>query len=630
MLKMMVGGFRPVIVFNRRRLISLGPATGWLVLLLAALAWRWPNLNAFGLNNDEGAYMMWARLVAEGFPLYSQTQSVSAPLFIEFLAVVFRWFGFGFVTGRLAILVCFALLALALARLSFRIAGWPGAYLSLGFLAVLPPFFQFSRQVMAEIPATLLAVAAVACAERFWAQKSSRWLAVSGALLAISLLTKTLYPLAVLPIGWFIWRGSDTWPRRFKNGLWFALPLLLVAGLVISFYPWAAYVDQTIRFRGDLRAVSPWDWRTNLSPILAYSGDLWGAWLLAGAGLVIGFKQTRVQAWALWLAGNFALVMWHSPLFPHHLITLLPPVILLAIEFVAVAINLWRGKSGWGYVVPVLLGVALVAPVFNLPASVRANQALLAITTGGREAEAARVLQSVTRPADFVITDSQLFALLADRRTPPPLGDVALVAIKAGRQTPARLTQLTTDYNVQAVAPWALRLVWLPDYLAWAKANFWVEKVWDNDHKLYFGRKLPPDFAIPHEQTVLLGQALALRGYHVDTDTIRAGDDLPVTLYWQATQSAGQDYTVFVQLLAADGLLAAQYDSPPLAGYLPTSAWPAGEIIADRVTVALPPDLSPGRYTLITGMYLPQTSARLPLANGSGDFISLTTVTVQP
>lgn len=351
------------------------------------------------------------------------------------------------------------------------------------------------------------------------------------------------------------------------------------------------------------------------------------------------------------------MLCWHTPLFPHHFIVLLPPLILLAAELVSQGLGgsdqksvvssqnkgfggqssaAWpepatRGPSALEWVGgrwPVVVGIIfVVAAAFNLPAIVTANQSTVAIVTGGRETEALKLLRAVSAPADFVMGDSQLLIFMADRRTPPPLGDVALVAIKAGRQTSERMIALTEQYQAPAVVQWSLRLPWLPEYLAWVEANYLARRVWDNDHIIYFGQRLPPDYALPHEQRVRLGDSVVLRGYQVE-DKPKAGSALNLKVYWQAESALTDDYTIFTQLLDQQGALVASWDSQPLGGYFSTSRWPAGETVTDIVQLPLPANLSPGDYTLITGMYRLETLERLRTADG-GDFVTLTTVRIE-
>jgi hypothetical protein len=329
--------------------------------------------------------------------------------------------------------------------------------------------------------------------------------------------------------------------------------------------------------------------------------------------------QVRGRAWSLWLLANMLLVLWYQPLFPHHFSILIPPAILLAIEFVAVCRSVPAYRWGW---------VLVLAALLNVPQWIQANRATTGMTTGGREAEAARILAQVTHPDDFVMADSQLLALLAGRRAPPPLLDFSLVTIKSGRQSAARLVDLSETYQVAAVAPWALRMAWLPAYLDWAEARFWVHKVWDDDHQLFFGPKHPEGQPIPNEQHVQLEGGPVFLGYQLETKPVRPGDALSLTLYWRADDPLPDDYTMFVHVLDTEGRLVAQHDGQPIYGYFPTSQWPPGEVIPDRIAIPLPEDLPPGRYSLIAGMYTWPSLNRLNVADGGTDFIPLTSISV--
>jgi len=308
---------------------------------------------------------------------------------------------------------------------------------------------------------------------------------------------------------------------------------------------------------------------------------------------------------------------------------LLPPLILLGAGLVGEVVRLWSAPTSAPATGLASFGLILIGiSALNLPAIIESNRHTAAIVTGGREQQALELLAAVSQSDDFLMGDSQLLIFMAGRRTPPPLGDVALVAIKAGRQTSDRMIELTQAYQAPAVVQWSLRLPWLPDYLAWVEANYLARRVWDNDHIIYFGRRIPNGQALPNQQVVPLGDSLALRGYALDSGSLRAGQNLNLKVYWQTDAPLGNDYTVFTQLLDSAGTLVAGQDSQPLGGHLPTGQWPAGEIVTDVVSLPLPVDLPPGEYTLVTGMYLLDTLERLPVANSSGDDIVLTTVTI--
>ncbi len=130
-----------------------------------------------------------------------------------------------------------------------------------------------------------------------------------------------------------------------------------------------------------------------------------------------------------------------------------------------------------------------------------------------------------------------------------------------------------------------------------------------------------------------LGGVVVLDGYDLEETTpVAAGGLLHLSLVWRATAPVDADYTVFVQLLDGGGRRRAGADGQPVDGFRPTSSWPPGEPIRDNRVLRLPPDLPPGRYRLIAGLYRLETMERLPLLSQGavvGDYVELGEVTVQ-
>ena len=129
-----------------------------------------------------------------------------------------------------------------------------------------------------------------------------------------------------------------------------------------------------------------------------------------------------------------------------------------------------------------------------------------------------------------------------------------------------------------------------------------------------------------------LGENLTLQGYSVWQGQAEDESLLYVTLVWEVREPVGQDYKVFVHLVDRDGQLVAQRDSEPLNGLKPTTSWAKGEAITDRLGLWLPPDLPPGEYQMLVGMYDPETLERLSVLDAAGevtgDSIPLGSVTI--
>jgi hypothetical protein len=104
---------------------------------------------------------------------------------------------------------------------------------------------------------------------------------------------------------------------------------------------------------------------------------------------------------------------------------------------------------------------------------------------------------------------------------------------------------------------------------------------------------------------------LVVSGFKLEPDALNPGQTLSTSLIWLTTAPLSEDYTVFLQLLNANGEVIAQQDKQPLDGQAPTSSWTPGEIVVYQFLLPLPAELPPGEYRLITGFYQFETGQRL-------------------
>lgn len=140
-----------------------------------------------------------------------------------------------------------------------------------------------------------------------------------------------------------------------------------------------------------------------------------------------------------------------------------------------------------------------------------------------------------------------------------------------------------------------------------------------------------------YKTDVRFGNFATLIGYDLTSSTndYRANSELTVTLYYKATSKTAQDLTQFIQIYNPQTGMAAQMDRPPLDGRNPTSTWIPNEIIVNKVTLKIKPDVTPGEYQVLVGLYDFATGARLPLAQASDpssvtDNLLLTTIQIAP
>lgn len=131
-----------------------------------------------------------------------------------------------------------------------------------------------------------------------------------------------------------------------------------------------------------------------------------------------------------------------------------------------------------------------------------------------------------------------------------------------------------------------------------------------------------------HTGAQRLGAELRWLGSDLADGPWTPGADLPVNLAWQVIQTPTRDWRAFVQLLAADGKVAAGWEGPPLPD-LPSRQWQTGDLLRTPLTLRLPAGLADGRYRLIVGFFDPASGQRLAPVGQRDDFITVATVQIK-
>lgn len=616
----------------------------WPVLLAICAAmvfWRLQYVNGLGEDFDEGVYLMEGRLLNAGYPLYSETFSVTPPGFILLMSLAFKLLGTTAPAGRSVVLLFGAAGLICTALLGRREGGEPVGLLAAALLAVSPYYFYYEGVGMGEIPALTLASAALLLAWRYY-DEGSRWpLFLAGLLIAASMLLKMLCLYAPVIVGGMVLlRRRGEGPAELGKDLaaW-GLGLVAPVALMPLLFDWRAMYDQVIAVRWQARDAYPWQLSQNLSQLVEFAGSNSHYFALAAwgslAALAEGYRR-EVRFALAWFSLALANTLVHTPLWLHHLVILLPPLTVLAGVGLKVAGGLLAARRFAPRQVAVLGGTALALGYYlsGLPQMVNLDVTVVPRPPEQHEQEAIRFMQEIAAPDEFILGDDPMLIFYAGRLLLPAASDTSLLTIKSGRYDLERLAALTGRYDVQTVVLWRERLAWVPGYRDWVEAHYLARRDFGSTHSIFYGRRLDSAASIERRSDVRLGDDVRLLGYKVNGDApLKAGDLLSLTLYWQAESRVEEDYTVFVHLVGPDGQVWAQKDNPPVRGLYPTHLWAKGEIVTDRYDLLPGSDAPAGKYQLLVGMYRPQTLQRLPLSGPDGtpqgDAITLSTVTLE-
>ncbi len=133
-----------------------------------------------------------------------------------------------------------------------------------------------------------------------------------------------------------------------------------------------------------------------------------------------------------------------------------------------------------------------------------------------------------------------------------------------------------------------------------------------------------PQLASVHNrERYRLGDSIELVSYDIEAVGLEknqapSGRMVVVTLYWRTLASLEEDHTVFLHLVDGAGQLQAQQDGPPLNGRYPTYNWLPYQVIQDKIALGLGPELLPGEYQILIGMYNLATGQRLAVSSANG------------
>lgn len=490
----------------------------WAVLVLlvvGAVVMRLYLLNApFDRDGyDEGVY--WQSLLAMrgGQSLYQPIFYSQPPFFLLSLFPGFLLFGGTLWAARFSIAVLSLLGFFGIYMLGKALNGRLGALIAILLLLVNPIYLAESQTLQAEIPSLAFTLLAMGFALRWWQEPTGKrgicWSSLMGVTLALSIGSKLISVSTLVPIALIvcarIWKIYHQQPERCKQS-WLpiltgiSLAILTMVVLILPFIGvfgnfWAGVIsfhEVAARVMGGhiggnyhfIRAVIP----TVLITTAVY-------------GTITAFLRGdwRVIPLLIWLLAAFFLLLRQFPLFYHHMVTLIPPLISLAVLGVAAPASYKRLFSLEPLAHLSLIRFAIVLPLLSMLLIVRvavpgfqqemgryaSDEARIASTNFAMQKDLSAVgtLRQSIKPDQWVITDAQFLAALADRRVPPWLVDTSGVRIYTNYLDLTTLERAAEDPHVHAVLFYTHRLLIseVAGFHAWVARHFHLVRTFGVD-----------------------------------------------------------------------------------------------------------------------------------------------------
>jgi hypothetical protein len=577
---------------------------------------------------------MVAWLQSKGTPLYTEIFTVQFPLLFQPTAWLFKLAGPSSGLAR-SLEVVYALLGIGAIAFTGRLLWGPTAGLVAAlFLSLERRFYLHSRVFLGSASATAVGALAVLFALCYRVTGRKGWLFLAGVVFSYSLLIKSLSLFMGVLLLWAIvsrhwtqvsamvpgrWPQLSVFPWRglFYDCLYLGLGMLVLPLACLVLYDADAMLGHVVKFQlftkthhsargGSYVMRILIDYVRNNLPLL----------LLAMLGIIqILRRRDGLGAMViLWLALGVAFIV-ASRAHTHHLVVLDFPVALLA----AAALtrlgdirSIWRLQPrSWSYslIVVLLLAYYLVSLPSLWAEYASARPRGLAWPSDSERWTAVDLLQEVTTPDQFVVSDDQALAFEARRMVPPALADTSSVVV-GGLVTEQMVLQLA-DRQGAALIFWTDRFfdtfMVLP---YWARQAYARSEQFDEHRIIYYDKRTPQ---ITHRTKAVFGGEIEMEGYDLSLET-----QPRVTFYWRKLGEVNRDHKLSIRLLDAKGDAVAQYDRWPYNGLYPATGWPIEVLLQEQVDLPSVDGLKPGEYALVVGLYDPQTLELLPVEGTAG------------
>jgi hypothetical protein len=588
----------------------------------SALALRLLNItNPAGY--DEGKYSQGLVNMSRGYRPFAEIFNPQGPLFYPSLYPFFKLGGGTLEAARMGS-IFWSMVGLGATGIAgWLLAGRLGALIALVLLTVSPQYLAQGRVIQSEAGALGFALMSVGLAlagyraaslER---RRARSFYILAAVALAVSLSIKALtVGTAVFLLLSLILVPGKSLAWKVNTGI--ACGIVGAATILAASAPFGPQRvwEQGVVYHAALKAIEGPELHANWSRLVRETApEGWGLILVAIFGAAVWVRCCPRLAGILlgWTAATLVVLLTHAPLLNHHMVVLVPPLVLLAVGLALVKMVL--AKFGNSIAIAAFVGYLLSLPTPAQPIQEMVNQQpphQLVIDAG-------KQVSAVLAPDDFLVTDHPYAATLAKRSTPPELADADRYRLESGWLTSNDLIQITEDRHAKAA------LLWLgiydraaPEYVAWLRERFFP--LWSSEQPgqvLYVRKdighidvsKLPGFTATPGAS---FGSDLELVGYSYPQQAL-PGSHVDIRMIWKATSTPSGIFRAVAVVVneqeqsIADASVAEQWRTGTAIGEpgQTTERWSSGDIGGARLRLSIPATAIVGRNRVFLGLQRP-------------------------
>lgn len=401
-------------------------------------------------DNDEGIYLTSFMLVDKGYQAYKKTYFSQPPGFLLSVYPGFILFGKTLQAARLTVSLWSMIGLLTVVWLGFELKNkWTGL-LAASLLSLVPSYFNQSLTFQSDILITTFSLISLAALIRFGKNFYLPWFIISSFFLNLAFWTKfdiTFFPSFFLAV-FLILKNREFYVKKIIY-LFFIFFALCLAFFIIFILPFGIkevfYNSILLRFQAASSSVS-------FSLFYYLKKDVLLSIIIL-VSLFLSFLKNKNFRYPLiityiWSIFVLIILYFYRPLFPHHLVILSVPFVLL---FSQVTELFFSNKKLFSYFVSILLIISI------------ANRIYISASTSSRlindqQKNAVRIINKYTNSEDVVVSDEEILNGISGRLPPPELSDISQVRIRSNNMTSENFKKIISTYKPKLIIPWNGRL----------------------------------------------------------------------------------------------------------------------------------------------------------------------------
>lgn len=442
----------------------------------------------FEFDHDEGINAIKAMLNIQGYQLFSDIWSDQPPLFTMLLTLWFRIFGLNITAGRLLVLLFSASTLWLTIQYLRQFFGDIHALFGILAIILLPLYLRLSVSIMIGLPSIALALLSFFGLALWHKYGSSRWLLLSAAALALSIMTK-LFTVFLVPIffsGIFLsglndFRHSREWLKACIPSILWLTFISVVTGIFLIFVVKPENIPQITQVHVSAANSELFQPYTENKTLIYFSNimDSLPILILAFLGGISAYRSRSWTAMYLiaWVVAGSILLFVNVPFWYHHKLLITVPAVVLAAIAAGDGLYAFQkffrsrevtGASAGLSLLSLILGITFIAT--RLPPTV--DQLYFKLPNFGghttEDIDEYKIVASMRNYADltnWVYSDRLMFAFRAKLPVPPHLAVISKKRIASGFLTDDQIFDILVEYQPEQIFQERLDLPVIQEYM---------------------------------------------------------------------------------------------------------------------------------------------------------------------